>query len=103
MHKLLQIRPTTSELQQVVLMIHDMSRRVQDGVREVSSNIRGLVQDKVAEEIAYLRSNIYSNSVINIPVEIFDACGRFSNSGKPLHNPLKYQDKLEWFQSLCLE
>lgn len=60
-HKLLQIRPTTSELQQVVLMIHDMSRRVQDGVREVSGNIRGLVQDKVAEEMQMIMAQLTSN------------------------------------------
>lgn len=61
-----------------------------------------LTEDKVAEEINYLRSNVYGGSSINIPVEIFDAYSRFSNNGKQLLDPLKYKDKLEWFQSLCL-
>lgn len=60
-HKLLQIRPTTSELQQVVLMVHDMSRRMQDGVRDVSASIRGLVQDKVAEEMQMIMAQLTSN------------------------------------------
>ena len=59
-----------------------------------------LTEDKVAEEINYLRSNVYGRSSINIPVEIFDAYSRFSNNGK--HDPLKYRDKLDRFQDLCL-
>ena len=59
-----------------------------------------LTEDKVAEEINYLRSNVYGGSSINIPVEIFDAYSRFSNNGK--HDSLKYRDKLDRFQSLCL-
>lgn len=61
-----------------------------------------LTEDKVAEEISYLRSNIYGSSSINIPVEIFDAYSRFLGNGKRLQDTLKYQEKLEWFQSLCL-
>ena len=59
-----------------------------------------LTEDKVAEEINYLRSNVYGRSSINRPVEIFDAYSRFSNNGK--HDPLKYRDKLDRFQGLCL-
>ena len=62
-----------------------------------------LTEDKVAEEINYLRSNVYGSSAINIPVEIFDAYGRFSNNDKLLNSTTKYQDKLKWFQNLCLE
>jgi DNA polymerase III subunit epsilon len=62
-----------------------------------------LTEDKVSEEINYLRSNIYGSSAINIPVEIFDAYGRFSNNNKQLYSTTKYQNKLEWFQSLCVE
>jgi DNA polymerase-3 subunit epsilon len=60
-----------------------------------------LTEDKVAEEINYLRSNIYGRSSINIPVEIFDAYSRFSGNGRQLRDPLKHQEKLKWFQSLC--
>ena len=59
-----------------------------------------LTEDKVAEEINYLRSNVYGGSSINIPVEIFDAYSRFSNNGK--HDSLKYRDKLDRFHKLCL-
>jgi len=54
-----------------------------------------LTEDKVAEEINYLRSNIYNGSSINIPVEIFDAYSRFSNNNNQSQNTTKYQDKLE--------
>ncbi|WPY01695.1 DNA polymerase III PolC-type (plasmid) [Candidatus Trichorickettsia mobilis] len=59
-----------------------------------------LTEDKVAEEINYLRSNVYGGSSVNIRVEIFDAYSRFSNNGQ--HDPLKYRDKLDRFQTLCL-
>jgi len=60
-----------------------------------------LIEDKVAEEINYLRSSIYSTSSINIPVEIFDAYSRFSSTNNKSNNHVKYRDKLEWFQKLC--
>lgn len=65
MHKLLQIRPTTSELQQVVLTIHDIDRKVDDGVRDVKKNVRGQVHDKVSEEMASIFANIQSTADIN--------------------------------------
>lgn len=61
-----------------------------------------LTEDKVAEEINYLRSNIYSNAAINIPIEISDAYNRFSKNN-PLDDGQKYQSKLKWLQTLCLE
>ena len=61
-----------------------------------------LTEDKVAEEINYLRSEIYYGS-INIPIEIFDAYSRFSSNGGRLQNATKYQDKLEWAKMLCAE
>ena len=60
-----------------------------------------LNEDKVAEEINYLRSSIYSTSSINIPVEILDAHSRFSSTNNKSNNYVKYRDKLEWFQKLC--
>ena len=60
-----------------------------------------LTEDKVAEEINYLRSSIYSTSSINIPVEILDAHSRFSSTNNKSNNYVKYRDKLEWFQKLC--
>ena len=61
-----------------------------------------LTEDKVAEEINYLRLNAYGGSSINIPVEIFDTYSRFSLNGKQLLDSPKHQEKLEWFQNLCL-
>ncbi|WPY00063.1 DNA polymerase III subunit epsilon domain protein (plasmid) [Candidatus Megaera polyxenophila] len=60
-----------------------------------------LTEDKVVEEVNYLRSNIYNTSSINIPVEILDAYSRFSSTNSKSNNHVKYRDKLEWFQKLC--
>jgi DNA polymerase-3 subunit epsilon len=61
-----------------------------------------VIEDKVAEEINYLRSEIYDGS-INIPIEVFDAYSRFSSNGVQLQNTAKYQDKLEWAKMLCVK
>ena len=61
-----------------------------------------VIEDKVAEEINYLRSEIYGGS-INIPVEVFDAYSRFSSNSEQLQNAAKYQDKLEWAKMLCVK
>jgi hypothetical protein len=65
LHKLLQIRPTTSELQQVVLSIHDISRKMEDGVRDVKKAVRGQVSDKVAEEMATIIANVQGTADLN--------------------------------------
>ena len=59
-----------------------------------------VTEDKVEEEINYLRSKIY-NGPINIPIEIFDAYSRFSNNHGNLQNITKYQDKIEMIKVLC--
>ena len=56
-------------------------------------------EDKVEEEINYLCSLIYGGS-INIPIDIFDAYERFSNSTSKQTTD-KYQDKIEWVKNLC--
>jgi len=61
-----------------------------------------LKEDKVAEEINYLRSEIYG-CPINIPVEVFDAYNRFSSRSEQLQNSTKYQGKLEWVKMLCIK
>ena len=61
-----------------------------------------VTEDEVAEEINYLRSEIYRGS-INIPIEVFDAYSRFSSNGVQLQNRTKYQDKLEWAKMLCVK
>ncbi len=57
-------------------------------------------EDKVEEEINYLRSRIYGGS-INIPIDIFDAYERFSN--KSLDYKERYKEKYEWLKALCIE
>jgi hypothetical protein len=42
-----------------------------------------VIEDKVAEEIDYLRSEIYDGS-IKIPIEISDAYSRFSSNGSTI-------------------
>lgn len=59
-----------------------------------------LPEDKVAEEINFLRTEVYNGSVINIPIEVFDAYNRFSTS-RALQSSVKHQDKLDWVQLLC--
>ena len=61
-----------------------------------------LKEDKLVEEINYLRSEIYKGS-INIPVEVFDAYSRFSSNNGQLQNATKYQDKLEWAKMLYVK
>lgn len=61
-----------------------------------------VTEDKVEEEINYLRSEIYRGP-INIPIEVFDAYSRFSNHYRNLENGAKYQDKIEMVRILCLK
>jgi hypothetical protein len=61
-----------------------------------------VIEDKIAEEINYLRSEIYGGS-INIPVEVFDAYSRFSSNSEQLQNTTKYQDKIEMVKMLCVK
>jgi len=61
-----------------------------------------VIEDKVAEEINYLRSEIYGSS-IDIPIEVLDAYSRFSSNGVQLQNTAKYQDKLERAKMLCVK
>jgi hypothetical protein len=49
--KLLQIRPTTSEMQKVVLAVNEVKGSLQEDIKEVSNSMSLLVKDKVAEEM----------------------------------------------------
>jgi DNA polymerase-3 subunit epsilon len=59
-----------------------------------------LSEDKVAEEILFLRTKIYNGLVINLPIEVLDAYERFSNS-RALQSSIRHQDKLNWVKLLC--
>ena len=65
LHKLLAIRPTVSELQQVILTIHDMNTKLQTGVAEVQKNVRMQVHAAVAEETANILSSVQSSMDLN--------------------------------------
>ncbi len=58
LHKLLQIRPTTSELQQVVVNVFDLNRKMQESVKDVTSNVKSIVQDKVAEHMTTIMDQL---------------------------------------------
>jgi DNA polymerase-3 subunit epsilon len=60
-----------------------------------------LTEDKVEEEIGFLRLNVYKGLSITFPVEILDSYSRFSIHYDPQHNDEKYSDKIEWFNILC--
>ena len=51
LHKLLNIRPTTSEFQHVVSSVSDVQRRMFDSVDELSKNVKAIVQEKVTKEM----------------------------------------------------
>lgn len=59
-----------------------------------------LLEDKIEEEINYLRSEIYRGP-INIPIEVFDAYSRFSNNYRNMQNIEKYREKIEALEKLC--
>jgi len=46
--KLLQIRPTMSEMQMVVVSLNDINKKMNDTFRDISSSFKTVVQDKVA-------------------------------------------------------
>ena len=58
-----------------------------------------LPENKLEDEIHYLKSNIY-NWQMNIPVDIFDAYSRFSINNQVKHNKSKYVDKMGWINEL---
>jgi ActR/RegA family two-component response regulator len=60
LHKLLQIRPTTSELQKVVLQIQEIKKTVQGNMNELSSSVELIVKDKVVGEMGSIMDKLKS-------------------------------------------
>lgn len=62
-----------------------------------------LPEDKVAEEMNYLKTNVFHGQ-INIPIEVLDAYNRFSSNNRTSsdynHNINKYHDKISWVNTL---
>lgn len=65
MHKLLEIRPTTSELQQVVSNINELDRRTRHLFSDLSSATKGIVQTKVVEEMGSVMKQLKMNEELN--------------------------------------
>lgn len=58
-----------------------------------------LPESMVANEIAFLKSEIYNNS-INIPIDIFDAYSRFSSIVPMNQNISQYPEQANWIKKL---
>jgi hypothetical protein len=51
MHKLLNIRPTTSEFQHVVSSVNEVQRKMLESVDDLTKNVTAIVQEKVTKEM----------------------------------------------------
>jgi len=74
LHKLLQIRPTTSELQKVVLQIQEIKKTVQGNMNELSDSVELIVKDKVVNEMGSIMDKLKSidgNTSANLKI-MFD-------------------------------
>lgn len=60
LHKLLQIRPTTSELQKVVLQIQEIKKTVQGNMNDLSDSVELIVKDKVVNEMGSIMDKLKS-------------------------------------------
>lgn len=59
LHKLLQIRPTTSELQKVVLQIQEIKKTVGNNMNELSDRVEMIVKDKVVNEMSSIIDKLH--------------------------------------------
>lgn len=60
LHKLLQIRPTTSELQKIVLQIQEIKRNIQGNMNELSESVELIVKDKIVAEMGSIMDKLKS-------------------------------------------
>jgi len=63
LQKLLQIRPTTSEMQKVVLAVSEVKRDIQNELHEISSTVSLLVKDKLSEEMLSIMDRLKTNEI----------------------------------------
>jgi len=68
--KLLQIRPTMSEMQMVVVSLNDINKKMNDTFRDISGSVKTIVQDKVAEEMTMVMAQLKNSEKTGL--EIFD-------------------------------
>lgn len=79
LYKLLQIRPTTSELQSVVVSVEDIGKKSQNAIGNLSHMIRGTVQEIVTDEMDSITKRILlteenANKSVSILSEKIDEC-----------------------------
>jgi hypothetical protein len=65
LHKLLQIRPTNSELQKVLLMLSDSERRTKLEMEDLTTSLRSMVEASLATELQGLASSFKSTENLN--------------------------------------
>lgn len=61
LHKLLQIRPTTSELQQVINAVHEIEKKVFYTVDDLKGDIKATLRDKISSEMVSIINEIKSS------------------------------------------
>lgn len=62
LHKLLQIRPTTSELQSIMLTVQGIEKKVQFTVHDMKQEIRSFLKDKLSEEMTSIIDELKNSS-----------------------------------------
>jgi Asp-tRNA(Asn)/Glu-tRNA(Gln) amidotransferase C subunit len=65
LHKLISIRPTVSDLQQVALSVNEVGRKIHLFSDDISSTIRVTVKEKVAEEMETIMEHVKNHNLIN--------------------------------------
>jgi hypothetical protein len=65
LHKLLQIRPTTSDLQQVITLVHDLNRQMEDNFRDVGTAVKSVVTNNISVEMKSIMKKLDSNEEIS--------------------------------------
>ena len=59
-HKLLQIRPTTSEMQQVVVSVHEIEKEVRNSLGDIKEDVLATVRGRVSEEMVTIMTQLNS-------------------------------------------
>ena len=105
-HKLLSIRPTTSEVSKIMLTVQEMKGSLMKTILENATFMQDIIKDKVAEEMSSLIDNIRSSGDIglkgldgivkqieNISVEVNSIRTAANNETKLLADSLTEQQK----------
>ena len=105
-HKLLSIRPTTSEVSKIMLTVQEMKGSLMKTILENATFMQDIIKDKVAEEMSSLIDNIRSSGDIglkgldgivkqieNISVEVNSVRTAANNETKQLADCLAEQQK----------